>query len=110
MNKILEFIAKAGGFISKTINYFEKYIVIFLFIVISILVFHNQYLISELKKCETAYDTVKAVQDVKQEYVDRIITKEIVVYKDKIRYIQEAKIDENKTVCENALSLLRDSF
>ena len=42
----------------------------------------------------------------KQDVAEKVITKENIVYKDRIKYIKEYVHDGNKTECENALAIL----
>ena len=42
----------------------------------------------------------------KQDTAEKLIEKENIVYKDRIKYIKEYVHDGNKTECENALAIL----
>lgn len=120
MVSVMAFLAKIP-FLSKILPLFKKFwsvaiIIILVFYIImlkfSLMIANNKY-----QKCENNIDKIvqefkqsKEKQDIKIEYVDRIIEKEVIKYKDKIKYVKEYVKDENKSDCDNALFILRDNF
>jgi hypothetical protein len=52
-------------------------------------------------------NTLELVQKVKVEYVEKVIEREKVVYKDRINQIKGDTYDNNKTSCENGIRVIR---
>jgi hypothetical protein len=72
--------------------------------IVSALYYRYEYL-----QLQGQIDSVINVQEVKVEYIEKIIEKENIIYKDKIKYIKEYIYNDNKTKCENAISLIRST-
>lgn len=66
----------------------------------------NGLLITDKKLYEQAIAQGKENASQKQENADKVIEKEKIVYKDRVKYIKEYVHDSNKTECENAIAIL----
>jgi ABC-type bacteriocin/lantibiotic exporter with double-glycine peptidase domain len=107
MTKIISFL---GGYVYTAIYIIVAVVIIGLNVNIALKKHTIANLESEKQQLLTELSAAKAIKEVKAAAADKLITQEVAKYTDKIANIQEAKKDDNKTICDNAISLLRSSF
>jgi hypothetical protein len=93
---ILSIIAKIRGYST----YIFAGVIVLLFMAVS---FYRYQLISLEEKVKT----LSAVQEAKVEYIEKVIEKPVIEYKEKIKYIKSIEYVETKTPCENGLTIIR---
>jgi hypothetical protein len=65
------------------------------------------YYRSSLKELQNRIESLNVMQEVKTKYITEYIDREKVIYKDRIKTIKEYVYDQNKTDCQNAISVIR---
>ena len=66
----------------------------------------NGYLLTDKARYESAIEQGNHDAKNKSDNADKVIEKEKIVYKDRIKYIKEYIYDSNKTECENSIAIL----